>query len=413
MSSILFADGTTQVRLEPHGYLGPRGDEPNQQVVYQLVQDWERKKWKISLGLSGEFYGRRDTSIDIPEAWYSVSVKSFDVKLGRIHPWHFSKKSIYSKIWNFEAQYTQSFNRGVLLGNNGTQALFPMSQMSGWLGMHVWSDKSRKKNIQWGLSVTPYFLPSLGPEVILSEDKPLSTSRFGRRTPESVLIENQYVPLRYKIDQSRVYEDVINNPQMDFTIHFKNWPEKNLKTWLSVRRQPQPNPESEVNGFVQVTNNGVFAMAEVQPKFPSYWQTSMTQVVGFPHADFYFTIFDRQTLFGYDMGIQSKFFYLNYSDLNDYLKTDPLKQDQYGEHLVQLELRLPIKNIEFATGLKSHAERYDMWVRNRVRLNLGKKKNTSLEVGNDLFAGANNTYFGEWRSNDRIYFAINWIARSL
>lgn len=61
---------------------------------------------------------------------------------------------------------------------------------------------------------------------------------------------------------------------------------------------------------------------------------------------------------------------------------------------------------QFFAGYKVHIVNGGNWTRGGLRFSFSDRAH--LDVGADMFVGGAETYFGEWRSNDRLFAALNW-----
>ena len=77
-----------------------------------------------------------------------------------------------------------------------------------------------------------------------------------------------------------------------------------------------------------------------------------------------------------------------------------------GDWLLQTEATIPWGNLIMFAGALTHLGQQDAWLRSGVRYPLGLGWHWSLGV--DIFGGLEDSYFGEWRSNDRIYTVFIW-----
>ena len=58
-------------------------------------------------------------------------------------------------------------------------------------------------------------------------------------------MNGQLYPLRYRIDQSRVLEDVVFQPQFLTQLRFRT---DSYAAWLTFMRGPSPEPDPEISG---------------------------------------------------------------------------------------------------------------------------------------------------------------------
>lgn len=407
-----------QLRVDPHIYTGARGTEPERQLVAQTVQRWRQTEngaplWEIRLHLEAETQGRRDLSLDIDRAWITTTSEGgLGVALGRIHPWDLSLPPGQGKPWGQSAQLFPQ-NRGVLLGYGlSPDDVSPRPVPLGWIGAHLWSDLRNEKPVAFGVSATPFFLPSSGPDLSLSVDAPATTGRFGRRPPGFVELNGQLIPIRYEIDRSRLWRDVVLQPQLLGQARIgagRVW-----QGWVSVARISNPTPTFDTSEYLQIRNEEVNAIAIVRPRFPSRWVTSLSQkwrvldsVWGLSFVSGAYVADDKH--WGYELGLENDFLSASYSNELTYGSlSDPYSTGVgvYGETLLQLDAKVPFLGIVWFSGAKTHVRHRDLWLRCGVRVPIGNQM--SIDGGTDIFSGGENSYFGEWRTNDRFYAVFRW-----
>ena len=422
-----FADEASyQFRIEPELYDGARGTEPLRQAIFQARLHWQgaasptlfARGWELALHAESELQGRHDVSFDIDRAWIETRLGAKDtpsapvVVWGRVHPWNLSGHPESLRPWGYLAQ-DQSQNRGIILGQTEEGETFPQPTIMGWLGVHFWSDASHRSDLEWGISATPFFIPSLGSEVALSETTDASAGRFGRRPPGFIEREGALFPLRYQIDQSRILQDIILQPQLMAQARFKN-------SWLSVSRAPAPDPTALTSGFLNVSSTGITAVAVVKPIFPEHWLASLSQEwLLDTQSPFRFKLFDSLQIrddrqWGFEVGARSE--YGSLSLANEPYSGAPqagatsVTAGAYSEMLLQADAKLLLGVLKHPIlvlgGIKTHLRQNDLWT--RVQLQTGMGAHAGLDLGFDLFSGGDLSYFGEWRTNSRIFAAMRW-----
>lgn len=387
--------GSSTLRLDPHSYMGPSEGEPAQQMVGLFQLHSKDPGRELRLHLEVETQGRRDISIDLDRAWIrtqlTMDVDGSAFTWGRVHPLDLSQHPDAQMPWSLLAQRFPQ-NRGLLLGYGyDPKSLSPNPIVMGWLGAHFWSGKGA---FSWGVSATPLFVPSLGSE----------TARFGRRSPGFIELNGVNYPLHFAIDQNRILEDVLLQPQL---MAHSRWAVSNqYEIWSNVSRNPSPNPAFREDGYLKVSDTAIQGYATVRPYFPQRLDASLTQrwrPTGLPaHAalvhSFYWS--DDSTC-GTEIGLQSD--YLQTSILHEFSQSS----GRYPDRLLQIDGQLPIGGFTLSSGLKLHLGQGDTWIRAGTRYQISR--NASVELGCDLFAGDSGTYFGEWRANDRAYVALQLV----
>jgi hypothetical protein len=309
----------------------------------------------------------------------------------------------WQRPWGYLAQ-AQAQNRGLLLGAVREGEAFPQPDLSGWLGVHYWSDPSRKSAVQWGLSASPLFVPSMGSEVALSEDEDASAARFGRRPPGAVLVNGVLLPLRYRIDDSRLIEDVLFQPQLMAQLAWRGG--AGWEGWASVSRAPVPGAQADVSGFVNVSGSGVAAVAVVKPEFPQRVSASVFHRIpvfrGF--RAFNAIQFIQGGILGYELGLSGHGLSLSFLDERG---ASSEFDARYARMLMQAEADLRLSDSwSLLSGIKQHLQESGTWLRSRLEWKASAP--LSLDVGAELFGGGDQSYFGEWRTNDRVFFGLNW-----
>lgn len=423
-SAALAVDSQTTLLFEPHHYQGERGTEVSTQAIGLIKTRLGSSPsiatpWNIDFHFEGETLGRRDVSLDLDRAWIDLPLEetktSSKFTLGRIHPWDLSQHPDGHNPWGYTANgFAQ--NRGILLGYGyGSNLSQPDPILLGWLGPHYWSDKSNTEMVQYGFSVTPFFIPSMGSDITLSPKDPTRVGRFGRRPPGTVEVDGKKYPVHFEIDKSRVWQDVIFNPQAMAQVQFNSSESKpSSQTWVSVFRAPNPEPTFTSQDFLIITPNSVEAYAKVSPKYEERLGASVTErwnLYTLPMRTAFLAtlaIYDDKH-WGYELATELEYLRLSLLDERAYAATSNKFQTNgspYSDLLGQADLSVPISIVTLYGGIKRHLRQDDMWVRSGVRLQLMKK--LSLDTGMDLFGGSDLSYFGEWRTNDRIYSTLAW-----
>jgi hypothetical protein len=399
-----FAGSRSELRMDPHYYADPRGQEPNGQLNALVAQRWGNRSWEVRGHLEVEAQGRRDLSLDLDRAWYGADLgANTRLVLGRAHLWELGGYPGADDVWGLAAQRV-SQNRGLLLGygfDAGSPAPRPM--LLGWVGAHFTTNPDRTLSL--GVSATPFFLPDVGPDLTLSPV--VSAARFARRPPGYLEVQGRRYPLAIEVARSRIWQDVVLNPQaMAF---FRVRESEAANTWLVITRAPSPNPSLSADGFLRVREDGISAVAQVQPRFEQRIDLAITQTHALSFAKLHATAFvSTDRAWGAEVGTRST--YLDVSVLKETLagsaSSVTLTQGRYTDLLLQAEARAPLASILFFAGLKTHPKQNDAWARAGVRLPLDREM--TLDLGGDWFDGPDDSYFGEWRSNRRVSAALQW-----
>lgn len=417
------AESKTTLLFEPHSYQGTRGDEVSTQAIGLIKQNLSQHDsstpWKVDFHFEGETLGRRDVSLDLDRAWIDLPLAqnptASKLTLGRIHPWDLSHHPDGENPWGLTANgFAQ--NRGILLGYGyGADTHLPSPLLLGWLGTHYWSDRSNQERVQWGASFTPFFIPSMGSDVTLTPKDPARVGRFGRRPPGTVEVDGKVYPIRFEVDKSRVWEDVLFHPQAMAQLQFNSSEiHPTSQTWLSLFLAPNPEPTFGSKDHLNITNDSVEAYAKISPKYEERLGASLTQKWNFTLLPFRLAFLATLAFYddrhwGYEVGAESDYLRLSLLDERTYgniEKKFETNSSHYADLLAQADLKIPIYSVTLYGGVKRHLHQEDLWLRSGVRLYLLKK--LSLDMGMDLFGGGDLSYFGEWRTNDRIYSMLAW-----
>jgi hypothetical protein len=396
-------------RFQPHEYLGDRGTEPRFQAVVTTNQKWSGTDWLLQSHFEAETLGRHDLSLDLDRAWFRTG----DWTLGRIHPWELLGDPEAQRPWGYAAQ-SQPQNKGILLGPSPERAVFPDPVLLGWVGAHWTLNERAASGLAFSASATPIFVPSLGSEVKLTDDADASATRFGRRPPGSVRVGSADLPLRYRIDTSRILQDVLFQPQLMIQARLSA-PAHGYRAWLSLQRAPRPDAEPDASGYVNVATDPVTAVAEVRPRFPELWSLTTTHVWSGLGPDFFASAqASGGGAFGYEVG--ARLSALSVSFLDE-LRTGAsstgsagFSDARYSDRLAQAELTLSAGQWQWYGGAKVHLTQDGAWLRSGIGWLATRE--LRLDLGGDVFGGGDSAWFGEWRTNDRIFLNLTWRSRS-
>ncbi len=405
---LLFCSSTfaSHLRLDPHYYSGPRGSEGRQQFVIQAFKSWENARekkdhWKISFHYEGEAAGRRNMALDLDQAWYQFNVSGSKITLGRIHPWYISSHPQTQYPWGYLAHH-HSQNRGLALGYGYDGTNTPSPTLSGWMGFHFFSQLS--EDLNWGISATPFFIPSMGS---LSSVEDLNqVGRFGRRPPGTVEINGSKFPIRYQLTKSQIFEDIVLQPQAMGQVHWKNHP--HWPGWWSISYTPTPNPAVDTDGYLSLESGGIEAVAIVTPKFPYRWKTDLHQRWSLSKESYLMAslLWASNYIWGYEMGIGTNFYQISLLNEQAWGPVDLNYQGDYSEWLLQADVQLILSKLTWYGGIKQHLERWGQWIRSGVKFQLWRQASVDLSL--DIFGGNEQSYYGEWRTNDRASAVFTW-----
>ncbi len=408
-TSSFSASPESYLRLDSHAYSGPRGPEPRAQFIPQTLFRWKHPTAEAQVHIELETQGSHDLSLDLDRAWGEFSVFSEDaLALGRQHPWDHTRYFERERPWGILANQVPQ-NKGVLLGYGLTpEKPSPQPILLGWVGAHYWSDRNNNDFFALGVSATPLFIPTLGSSVTLSGDSPASTTRFGRRPPGWVEINEERLPLRFEIDRSHLWQDVLLQPQVIVQGRFR--PHETLETWIGYLRAPSPDPQTDSSEHLNVRADSLEVHATIRPKFPGRQMLFASQSIRTLGPHLFGTVYiSDDKHWGAESGLAFSFFSASIG--HDALWAPPATRfadplAKYAEWLVQSDLCIPIGSVTPYAGWKHHLSKGDFWFYGGIRW--AATRNLGLGLGADLFAGGDDTYFGEWRTNDRLSFVLRW-----
>jgi hypothetical protein len=406
------------ISVTPHIYSGERGNEPLQQLNgLALIKSNHSPHWNLEMHLESETTGRRDISLDIDRLWIAYPWNSGQFYFGRIHPFDVSNFFQKDDGWSLLGE-NQTQNRGILLGYRYQGTSEPKPIIQGWVGIHYWSDSTRKKLFQWGASFSPLFIPSQGSELTIYKDSSPFASRFSRRPPSIVQLSNgATLPIYYEIDRTHLLTDVLLQPQAQAQLYLKSHEENpTSETWMTLQRAPSPDPNlKSLRENVVVDGNNVYVSALIKPEFQQMWSATLSEkinLIEIPIISYtYFNFLVNSTQWGWESGIGNK--YLKVSLLNRGNHTAQSNQDyilddaNYSAWLAQLDSSITLfSNFQIYSGVKYHIVQKDFWFRFSIGTPISKQ--FSLQSGIDIFSGVDKSYFGEWRTNDRLFVSLIW-----
>jgi hypothetical protein len=415
-------------RLEPVQYLGPRNDEPLFQTLalarFRSGDFANDDGWFLDGQVQAELLGTRQWLPDLNRAGY----RNGRMILGRVHPWEvLTGHPEADRPWGLAAQ-TQALNLGVELGYERTGEAFREPILGGWLGIHLASSTDAEAPLAVSLSATPFFLPTLGGQVRFSETEPAQATRFGRTPPTRVELGGLSYPLFYRIDTSDLVEEVLLQPQLLIQGRYRTEPVSpdriaRLTAWVWLLRAPSPDPVPDANGVLLVDETGVSAMAEVKPTFPQRWQLGFSQVLEMGTSDVRSLLTVLTDLDAQDLGIEAgvEFHRTRASILHRFANPSVAEgagfaagnAARFDQAMLQIETAVAGEDESWiwSGGVKaqlgsSGSETQSVWLATALDWRLAPT--WTLRLAADLFGGADGTFFGDWRTNDRISATASW-----
>jgi hypothetical protein len=392
--------------------------------------------------LQAEALGSQNINVDLNRIGYHSKEAWGEVTLGRIHPWETRAQAVNPsglpqenksyRPWSLHGQ-TQAQNLGLELGFPHLNALpespFRSPILAGWLGAHVWIPDGPSVPIEFSASASPFFIPTLGSQVRFSESRATQTGRFGRTPPSSVQMGDTLLPLYYRINTENLINEVVLQPQLMIQARVESqnsaqdgWLQKaKLESHFWISRAPQPDPTADTEGTIRVSDEEIAAVAEVTPAFPQRWTFGLSERVRIPRLKIELH-FDMNAALsangkglppGAQLGIQTQALGLQW--YVSYLYRANSDSTQSTSDVSTASEMILEKSLLQAEVSKSFSERWHASLGTQVQL----RENSSLWIASaityrplaspfrlqltgDVFAGSTGTYFGEWRTNDRI-----------
>ncbi|MBI1860645.1 MAG: hypothetical protein HYR96_06985 [Deltaproteobacteria bacterium] len=344
-------------------------------------------------------------SIDLDRAWYRSPFAETnlggEITWGRIHPWEVSLNPESLRPWGL-AGSLQGQNRGVSLGPVTNHSNFPSPTLLGWVGVHYWSDPVSSDSFQWGLSMTPITIPTMGSSFEFGNNS--SHTRFGR-TGGTIQTESGTLPIRFEADNSTA-RNIIAQPQVMIQSYWDlNRVTLGLENWSWISNAPRPNPL--LGAVSRIDTSTGQSVAVVSPLFPRQWtvgNTTQWSPGNYRGYSFFSTLlYQDDPNWGFEVGAKNRF--VRFSYLNQFGNRS-VPESRYTGSFMQYEGQYPLGQFTPYWGAKHHMALKDAWFRTGVRTSIGR--DTSLDVGADIFAGATGSYFSQWQDNDRIYATLTW-----
>jgi hypothetical protein len=428
--SSAFANWGGDIALEPITYFGPRSEEPLQQgiAVFQLKRSRAETGFFLNARAQLELLGDRNINADLNRVGYLSRETWGRVTLGRIHPWEtramtqnddgMSRLSAAYGPWSLNGQ-TQAQNLGLELGFPDAASAFRQPVLAGWLGIHVEIPESATLPVSFSASASPFFLPTIGSQVRFSTSEATRIGRFGRTPPATVLVNDVELPLYYQVNTDRMLDDILLQPQFMIQAFYQSRLENGARFsshfWL--QRAPQPDPTASASGTLQVSESAVSALAEITPAFPQRWTLGFTESYSSPahrieaHFSANAAAGNRagSLPFGAEVGL--RWSTLSASLLHRFAEESATSaqgisanpNSAYERMLLQLQwLDYWSESLSFGAGTQWHLNSPDSV---RIAAQLTYQPLSSpwlLQFNAELFGGNTGTWFGEWRTNDRI-----------
>ena len=424
------SDWGGDIALEPTAYFGPRSEEPLQQgiALVQLRHGRAEEGFFLNARAQLELLGDRNLNADLNRVGYHSRENWGRVTLGRIHPWEtqalpqkedgMGRLSAVYGPWSLNGQ-TQAQNLGLELGFPDADSAIRQPVLAGWLGIHIEIPETATLPVSFSASASPFFLPTIGSQVRFSPREATRIGRFGRSPPATVLVNDVELPLYYQVNTDRMLDDIILQPQFMVQAVYQSRLEDRgrFSSHFWLQRAPQPDPTASASGTLQVSEDSVNALAEITPAFPQRWTLGFTELYSNPahsieaHFSANAAIGARagSLPFGAELGVrwgglsaslQHRFAEENTTSSQG-ISANP--KSAYDRMLLQLQGVNPIsESLKFAAGTQWHLNSPDSV---RIATQLTYQPLSSpwlLQLSGEVFGGSTGTWFGEWRTNDRI-----------
>jgi hypothetical protein len=350
------------------------------------------------------------------------------VTLGRIHPWEFasiptqadgmSRSSTAYGPWSLNGQ-TQAQNLGLELGFHAPEQAFRQPLLAGWLGIHVDLPENADLPVSISASASPFFIPTIGGQVRFSSTETTKTGRFGRTPPASVQIGGATLPLYYRVNTERLFDDIILQPQFLVQARYHSRADGAAR-WTShfwIERAPQPDPSASATGTIRVSDDSVSAIAEITPAFPQRWTLGMTEQVRIEGSELEFFLnlngaigTESNSLppgaeLGGRWGALSASLMHRMASSEAGTQTDITSNANtaYDRALLQVQATFhPLETLTAAVGTQLHLTSPDSIRISAQATYRASASPWTLQLSGDLFGGGTGTWFGEWRTNDRL-----------
>jgi len=424
------SDWGGDIAVEPIAYFGPRSEEPLQQgiALVQLRHGRAEEGFFLNAHAQLELLGDGNLNADLNRIGYQSRETWGNVSLGRIHPWEtrilpqkedgMSRLSAAYGPWSLNGQ-TQAQNLGLELGFPDSGSAWRQPVLSGWLGIHVEIPETATLPVSFSASASPFFLPTIGSQVRFSTTEPTRIGRFGRSPPAAVLVNGVELPLFYKVNTDRLLDDIILQPQLMVQAVYQSKVEDRgrFSSHFWLERAPRPDPAASANGTLQVSETAVSALAEITPAFPQRWTLGFTETYLSPSREFEAHAAANAAIgaeaaslpLGAELGMR----WHSFSGSLLHRFSAPATASAQGissnsgsafeRMLLQLHWLQPwSETLSLASGLQWHLNSPDSV---RIAGQLTYQPVSSpwlLQLNGELFGGGAGTWFGEWRTNDRI-----------
>ena len=317
--------------------------------------------------------------------------------LGRTHP--LTESGVQKKI-----SYTSAIGSQWL--QNQSNALQP--SVVGWIGAGA---QGRVGSVFWTIAATPFYFPSFGPSTELSDHADSTGSRYARLPPQFVRINNNLIPLRFKIDTGDV-KDILLQPQGLASL---GWGNKNGFLRLSAWSSPTLDPEIDTNEVLRVTSNDLNVLVTAKPSFPRNNYLGFTAYSGdLPLKPEFETVYEsRMKRLVFSQAINPVDF-LNLGVLHTLDKPKELKESAeespiYAKNLAWIEAAATSGRVRPGVRVERHFTKAqeDTWVRLQTKYLAAK----NLEIiGNvSVIAGRDQAYFGVWRQLDSVSLGVSYL----
>lgn len=334
-----------------------------------------------------------DRSFDIDSSVFRISTfKNNYFWVGRTHP-------LQEDLWDHPTLTTSAI--GARWVQNQSNPFQPRA--SGWIGTGT-HFRDSSTGIFLKACYSPLFLPHFGPSIEFSEFRDATGTRFARLPPQQIQINEQILPLRYRILIGNI-RNIILQPQylVEFG-HDLEWQQLSLITWSA----PSPSPKISTSGILKVTASDASVLATIQPTFPRQTFYALRWMIQQSHIESEISATyeksSQQTTLSASLNFK-EFIKLGYLTSFEQVPTPAeINSPIYAKNLLWLEATIKLFREKLTSTL--HFEQHldetsqDYWISTNLEYQLSPL--TTLFFRTHTIAGHEESYFGNWKALDSI-----------
>jgi hypothetical protein len=306
--------------------------------------------------------------------------------------------------WNFLDSSPQEAI-GANWVQNKTRALEPY--LSGWIGMGLQSANLDTK-IDYAFAYSPFFIPSFGPGLSISDSAPATGSRFANLPPAYVDLDGNLYPLRYRLNISSLTQILFQNQVFVSVGHTNVLGKISISAWSapapspSLDLDPKIRPKSDVDIIVEATPHFVrenFVALAWEPSFFS----SLSLQSAYELRSQRMNVSAKISLDRFKFGVLHSF--------RKDVSSGPIISPNYDHGLVWGEWNANSEKLGFQPSLRIEQHLIEGERGNWIRPQLSYRTNANLvaSVAVNILTGQDYSYFGVWRSLDSMSVGLNYI----